>query len=130
MKKYIPKSKDDVSAISHLHNCTLSEVLEDVPTLLKFMQDMHWEVADGVGTFFAPYANEIKRELLKILSTNDNEWKFGILVGLLAKSEAKLDDDLSSSLKRMIESPTSGEVEEGVDQAAKEIIMKKRPQSE
>jgi len=122
MKEYIPKTKDDLQAIEHLNHCSFSEVSADVPVLLEFMQDLHWEVAHGIGVYFAPYVNEIKKDLLQILLSNDNEWKFGILFGLVAKSSVRLDKELIEELRRISISPTAGEVQEELNTVAKEIL--------
>lgn len=122
MKNYIPKTKDDMKAMEYLKACKFSEVKADAPLLLTYMQDMHWEVAHSIGEFFSPHVNELKPVLLDILNSNDQEWKFGILRGLIAKSNVKLDPDLLQTLKRMAFSPTLEEVSEELDLVSQQIV--------
>ena len=124
MKNYIPKSKSDVNAVEHLKSLSFEAVKADIPELLECMQDMHWDIAHGVAEYLVPYVNEIKKELLFILKTNDEIWKFGIISSLIAKSSNKLDEELISILKRIAEHPTKSEIEDEVDVAAKDIIVR------
>jgi hypothetical protein len=63
-------------------------------------------------------------EILNILSSNDNEWKFGVLTSLIAESEIKLNQDLLVVLRRIAEHPSYGEIYEEVDLIAKGIVEK------
>ena len=123
MKKYIPKHKSDVQAIDFLKSCSCEDIKSDVPILLKFIQDLHWDVARDIGTYLTPYVNEIKHELTIILNSDDDEWKFGIMVALIGKSQKKLDKDLISILTRISENPTKGEISEELDSIAKKILL-------
>ena len=122
MENYIPRHKSDVQAIKNLRSRVFATIKADVPELLGCMQDMHWDIAQGVAEYLAPHVNEIRGELLFILNSNDEQWKFGIVSFLLAKSPNKLDPELIAVLKRVAEHPTKSESYEELDVKAKEII--------
>lgn len=124
MKKHIPKTKYDVQAINLLNACSLNNIKYDIPELLVWMQDLHWEVAHGIGSYLAPYVNDIKTDLINILNSNDEYWKKGILFGLIGKCTKELDQELATVIKRIAETPTQGEKDEEVDVFAKEIISR------
>lgn len=126
MKKYIPKTKDDLAAIHFLRLCSFDDIKDDVGVLLEWLQDLHWEVARDIGTYLAPYVNECSIELLKILSSNDNEWKFGILTSLIAESKVKLNQELLAALSRIAEHPSDGEIDEELNILAEDIIKKNK----
>jgi hypothetical protein len=123
MKSYIPKSKSDTIAVEHLKKLDFNLVREDVSKLLECLQDMHWDIAYGIAEYLAPHVNEIKEELLNILSSNDEIWKHGVISFLMAKSPNKLQPELISILKRIAEHPTKSETDDGVDLAAKELTL-------
>ena len=126
MKKYIPKTKDDRTAIHFLRLCSFDDIKGDVSLLLEYLQDLHWDVSRDIGAYLAPYVNEFSMELLKILSSNDNEWKFGILTSLIAESKVKLNQDLIAALSRIAEHPSDGEIDEDLNTIAEKIVNKNK----
>jgi hypothetical protein len=125
MKNYIPKNKSDFTAIEYLKSLPFEVVRSDIPKLLEWLQDLHWEIAHEVAPYLIPHVNEIKDDLLFILSTNDEEWKFNIIRGLIEHSTNKLNEDLIKVIRRIAERPTEREIESDVDWAAKKIIANK-----
>jgi hypothetical protein len=123
MKNYIPKGKGDTKYARYLKVLPLEAVLTDVPELLIWLQDLHWDAAQEVAVYFRPYVNEIKLELIKILSDNDTEWKLGVMT-VIAFSTNKLDQELIIALKRVADYPTKEDQEYELDEVAKEIIAK------
>lgn len=126
MKKYIPKTKDDHTAIHFLRLCSFDDIKDDVSVLLEYLQDLHWDVARDIGTYLAPFVNEFSMELLKILSSNDNEWKFGILTSLIGESKVKLNQELIAALSRIAEYPSDGEIYEELDTIAENIVNRNK----
>lgn len=124
MKKYIPKTKDDRTAVNFLRLCSFGDIKDDVSVLLEWLQDLHWDVARDIGTYLAPYVNEISMELVKILSSNDNEWKFGVLTSLIAESKVKLNKELLAALSRIAEHPSDGEINEELNTIAENMVKK------
>jgi len=124
MKRYLPKSKDDIQAVDFLQSCPFDVVKSDISKLLEFLQDTHWEVSEGIAKYLKSYVNEIKSDLLYILNSNDDEWKRRTLMVLIGRSSYKLDQELILALRRIAEHPTTGEIEEEVVEQAKEIIIK------
>lgn len=124
MKEYIPKTKDDLVAVKILEQTLFENVQMDVSILLEYLQDLHWDVARRIGVYLAPHVNLIKSDLLEILLSNDEEWKFGVLSGLIALSPVTLDEDLVSILRRIKEQPTEKETYEELNLVAGEILNK------
>jgi hypothetical protein len=122
MKEYIPKTKDDLKAISILMQGTFEDVVMDIPVLLEYLQDLHWDVASGIGHYLAPHVNAIKVDLLGVLLSNDNQWKYGIIAGLIALAPVRLDEEIVSALRRIKDYPTEGEVDEELDLVAAEVL--------
>ena len=124
-KNYIPKDIYDILAVKYLQYLPFKAIKEDVPKLLEWLQDLHWEVAPGIAQYLIPHINEITSELLFVLNTNDGMWKYCIINGLIKRSQSKLDPRLINALKRIAEHPSIIDAEDAVDEAAKEIIANK-----
>ena len=124
-KDYIPQNKSDIKAVERLNSLPFDSARKDVPTLLEWLQDGHWDVARGIAQYLIPNINEITQDLLFILNTDDGMWKYFVICGLIGRSQDKLDPDLIKALIRIAEHPSKIEAEDDVDEAAKDIIANK-----
>jgi hypothetical protein len=123
MKTYIPKTKDDISAIYELEKQSLFEIKPDVKILLEWMQDMHWDVSIGIMNYFKKYINQIDNEIIEILASSDEEWKYNILYFLIKDSNVEnFSKDLMVIIKRIAYKPNPSEIEEGLDVLAQNIL--------
>jgi len=123
MKNYIPQGKDDIKYALYLKELPFEAVSGDVSELLIWLQDLHWDAAQGVVEYLRPYVNEIKVELIKVLSDNDAEWKLGVMT-LISRSTNKLDQEIITALKHIINHPTKEDQEQELDEVAKDIIAR------
>jgi hypothetical protein len=124
-KDYIPNNIYDVAAVERLKHLPFEFVRKDVPALLEWLQDTHWDVAEGIAEYLVPHVNEITQELLFILNSNDGMWKYFVICVLIARSQNKLNPLLIEALNRIAEHPSKIDAEDTVDEAAKDIIMNK-----
>lgn len=122
-KDFIPTSIYDIAAVERLKRLPFESVKEDVPALLEWLQDTHWDVAEGIAKYLVPHVNEIKQELLFILNSNDGMWKYFVMYILIGRSQDKLDPALIEVLRRIAEHPSDIDAEDAVDEAAKDILM-------
>lgn len=125
-KKYIPKNTHDIDAVRHLKNLPFQSIKDDVPLLLEWLQDTHWDVAEGIAEYLSSHVSKITKELLDILNSNDGMWKYFLIYGLIARSKERLDTELITALTRIAEHPSETEKEDGVDEAAKNIISNRQ----
>lgn len=123
MKNYLPQGKDDTSYLLNLKGLSFETVSDDVPQFLDWLQDLHWDAAQGVLEYFAPYVNDIKTELIKILNGNDTEWKVGVIT-LTGFSINKLDEELIVALQYIVDHPTKDEKEWELEETIKDIIAR------
>jgi hypothetical protein len=123
IKDYIPNNIHDVLAVERLKRLSFETVRNDVPKLLEWLQDTHWDVAEGIAEYLLPHVNEITQELIFILNTDDGMWKYFVICILIARSQEKLDPDLIKVLKRIAEHPSRIDAEDSVDEAAKMVIQ-------
>lgn len=124
-KNYIPQNIRDIDAVERLKHLPFESVRDEVPVLLEWLQDGHWEVAEGIAEYLVPHVNEIAAELIFVLNTEDGMWKYFVIYGLIARSKEKLDPDLIKILRRIAEHPSKLDAEDGVDDAANYVIANK-----
>lgn len=124
-KNHIPQNTNDVIAIERLEHLPFEAVKADIPKLLEWLQDGHWEVAEGITKYLVPHINEITEELLFVLNTEDSMWKYFVICGLISRSPEKLDPALIEVLRRIAEHPSRVDAEDTVDEVAKAIIENK-----
>lgn len=121
-KDYIPRDIHDVMAVERLKHLPFEAIREDVPKLLEWLQDTHWDVAEGIAKYLLPHVNEITQELLFILNTDDGMWKYFVICILIARSQKKLDPAIIKVLQRIAEHPSKIDMEDTVDDAARMVI--------
>ncbi|PJJ07966.1 uncharacterized protein DUF5071 [Flavobacterium sp. 1] len=122
MKQLIPKDKFDIETAEKLNEYSINEIRLIVPVLLEWMQDGNWPVFYPIRLYFEKHVKDIQNEILDIFKTNDNLWKYWILLNL---GQGIDDNRLISEIKRIGLNPTNLEKVEELDEIAKELIEKK-----
>lgn len=119
IKELIPKNKFDESGIEELKKLSFEQIAPIIPELLEWLQDMNWPVASSVADILSPFTDKIIPEIMTILKTNDNMWKYWILNVFARNTTNPL---FINEIERIAKSPTKGEIEDGVDELAIDIL--------
>ncbi|NDJ00140.1 DUF5071 domain-containing protein [Flavobacterium sp. LaA7.5] len=120
----IPKDKEDLNFVEVLFSMDIDEVKDEVPLLLKWIKDGNWPQAPYIYQYFIPHVNEIEDEVIKILKSNDELWKYWLINGLLFKSKHRPSNLIMKELEYLYNNPTEDEKEAEVDISAFEVINK------
>ncbi|NBT31387.1 MAG: DUF5071 domain-containing protein [Rhodobacteraceae bacterium] len=121
----IPKNKHDLSATYGARELGFPAVNEVLPELLEWLQDANWPVAWPLASILQKAGTEIVLHIRKIFAGQDDEWKFSIVVLLLAGSSQEVFGDLQDELLRLAQNPSEGEKLSAVDEAAKEVLKER-----
>jgi hypothetical protein len=118
IKSVIPKNKFDIETAKKLTNYTFEEIQPIIPNLLEWLQDLNWPVSKPVADYLLPFSESIASELINILHSNDEMWKYWILTvfGKTVKAESFLYE-----IKRIAQNPTKEEIDSDAYELAKEI---------
>lgn len=121
IRNLIPKDKFDFETVEKLKNYSFEEIEPIIPDLLEWLQDINWPISKSVAEYLVPYTEKNSSEILKILHSQDQVWKYWILLifGEIIKDKTVLDE-----IERIAKYPTKDEIEEEVSEIAKEIINK------
>ena len=122
IKTLIPKDKCDFETVEKLKKCSFEEIEPIIPDLFEWLQDMNWAISRPIAELLIPFSEKISSEILKILQSEDQVWKYWILItfGEIIKDKMVLDE-----IERIVKNPTKGEIDEEVFEIAKEIINTK-----
>ncbi|WP_162995674.1 DUF5071 domain-containing protein [Janthinobacterium agaricidamnosum] len=117
----LPRDKHDTDNAQALTALRWEELRPAMPQILEWVQDANWPVAAvllpylaGIGPRLAPY-------LKTVLASDDEQWKYVVLLGIVRHSPG-LATAVDGQLQRFALSPTAAELEEGVAEAAREIL--------
>jgi Domain of unknown function (DUF5071) len=120
LQELIPKGKHDMETARKLFEHSYSEVSPIVPQLLEWLQDGNWPVARLVADFLRTVQDEITDDIINVLKTNDDVWKYWCLHNFGYRASG-IDGRLLNEIKRIAASPSDSEIIEGVHEAAVEI---------
>jgi hypothetical protein len=121
-KDLIPKHKHDIERAENLKNYSYSELKPIIPELLEWLQDCNWPVAKPVSEYLVSINVNITNEILDVLNTNDQIWKYWIIsiFGRITN-----DTFVRNEIIRIARNPTENESLEYVDEIANEIIKER-----
>lgn len=121
--KNIPKHKDDFKTVEIIEKLQEDDLVEILPYLLEWMQDLHWPISERITIILKPRVKLIENQIVSILEGNDNEWKYNVLVCLFLNNNISLEKNLFfDSITRIFYHPTIGEKEEGVWELSHKIL--------
>ncbi|WPV02318.1 DUF5071 domain-containing protein [Mucilaginibacter sp. cycad4] len=104
----MPKHKDDQRVIAGLKKLSFEQLEPIIPDLLEWLQDMNWPIARPVADILKPFADRLVPYIIRILKTDDGEWKAWILGTFARNTENSL---LLSELKRIAKFPSRDEID-------------------
>lgn len=122
IQNLIPKDKHDIERAKNLKNYSYSEISPIIPQLLQWIQDINWPVAKPVSEYLISINENISHEILDVLKTNDQIWKYWTIsiFGRITNDEL-----IRNEIIRIARNPTKSEITEEVNEIAKEIIQKR-----
>ncbi|UEG54501.1 DUF5071 domain-containing protein [Mucilaginibacter daejeonensis] len=120
VRALMPKDKFDDSGIADLKKLSFDDVKDMIPDLLVWLQDMNWPVAFSVAEVLRPFTDKITPQIVDILRSNDEMWVYWILNNIARYSSDPL---VVAEIERIRKFPTKGEIENGIDELATEILL-------
>jgi hypothetical protein len=119
IKELIPKHKSDIEPIDKLKLHSYEDVKSIIPELLVCLQDGHWDIAEPAAMFLQTIAPHITEEIIKILQTNDEQWKHQCIRWFGFDTQDIL---LRNEIRRIALHPTKNEIEDLVQEIAEEAM--------
>lgn len=124
--RLVPINKFDDEACENLKAASDKELVPHIEGLLECLQDLNWPIAPQVSERLSILGLELVQPIMKVLSCNDEVWKYWIISHLLYQ----VSDDVFSELRFKLNSiklhPTKSEVEEEVFDVACELLRSRK----
>ncbi|QGK75192.1 DUF5071 domain-containing protein [Flavobacterium sp. SLB02] len=118
IKNLIPKDKFDLETVEKLKQHSFDDIQPIVPDLLEWLQDINWPISQPIAEFLLPFSEKIAPEIVKILKSKDEMWKYCILMAFGKNIKNTL---VLKEINRIAENPTQDEIDDGVNEIANEI---------
>lgn len=122
IRELIPKDKCDLETARKARETGYPRIEPILPELLEWMQDYNWPVAREIEQLLLEVGDPVIPYLAPILEGDDNIWKYWILTVILEQMPPASFGPIMDQITRIAEHPTSGEREEEVDLAAKDLL--------
>lgn len=120
--EFLPRDKHDFDRVNKLTKMDRTELFPMLPSLMEWIQDVNWPIANEVAELLVTFPNEMIPLVKAVLATDDDVWKYWCLEILVKRLPEDIRMDLKSELIRLAERPTAGEKLEGLDETAMEIL--------
>jgi hypothetical protein len=121
LSRLVPVDKMEIAKAEALVKLGYPAVEPLLPQIVGWMQDLNWPVAQVFQPFLASIGLPLAPHVRSVLATEDDIWKYWVLLGVVRNSP-ELTNALLSDLVRLAHRPTAGEEAEGVSQVAQEIL--------
>lgn len=118
----LPSDKHDEDALARLETLDTAALAPLIPELLTWLQDTNWPVARPVLQLLLKHLPLITDPIREILRGDDDLWKWNVEGHLIRKMPREQQSQLIPELERISMHPTTGEVQEEADVAAREIL--------
>lgn len=122
IKGLIPKDKFDLDSVNILKDMDITDVKPIIFDLLEWTKDSNWPITKDIGTMLVPLGFELIPYLKVIFDSDDDCWKYSVLVNLVNQLPLPVLLEMETDLKRLVFNPTEREKEELVTEEAAEIL--------
>ena len=117
----LPRDKHDTQNAQALTALRWEELRPAMPQILEWVQDANWPVAGILLPYLAGIGPRLAPHIKTVLASDDEQWKYIVLLGIVRHSSG-LAAAVDGELQRFALAPTAAELEEGVAEAAREIL--------
>ena len=118
----IPRDKHDSDAVARAEEVGFPALNPILPELLEWLQDTNWPVATPMTQLLLKAGPEIGPHVVAVFRSDDDIWKYWILVVLARSWSDDLFDVVRPEIERIAISPTPSEDLEGVADEAREVL--------
>ncbi|KAA2301222.1 DUF5071 domain-containing protein [Clostridioides difficile] len=126
----LPRDKFDYEAVRKLSEFSDVELKVIIPELMEWLQDGNWPISKPVEDLLLRLGEDLIPHIKDVLQTQDPQWEYFILVGLIDRLPISHLSMLQTDLVRILESPTPSEVLEELDEVIVELLEKMKETNE
>ncbi|WP_339166516.1 DUF5071 domain-containing protein [Paenibacillus sp. FSL R5-0341] len=124
IRECLPRDKFDYKAVRKLSKFSDVELKVIIPELMEWLQDGNWPISKPVEDLLLRLGEDLIPHIKDVLHTQDPQWEYFILVGLIDRMPISHLSMLQTDLVRILEFPTPSEVLEELDEVILELLDK------
>ncbi|NMI06052.1 DUF5071 domain-containing protein [Paenibacillus sp. SZ31] len=124
IREYLPRDKSDFEAVRKLSEFSDVELKVIIPELMEWLQDGNWPISKPIEDLLLRLGEDLIPHIKDVLQTQDPQWEYFILVGLIDRLPISHLSLIQTDLVRILESPTPSEVLEELDEVILELLEK------
>ncbi|WP_145151183.1 DUF5071 domain-containing protein [Paenibacillus xylanexedens] len=124
IRESLPRDKFDYKAVRKLSKFSDVELKVIIPELLEWLQDGNWPISKPVEDLLLRLGEDLIPHIKDVLQTQDPQWEYFILVGLIDRLPISHLSMLQTDMVRILEFPTPSEVLEELDEVILELLDK------
>jgi len=120
----IPRDKFDLKPFTTLMTISEKEVKPILPALLFCVADMNWPIASEMVKVLIRFPESVVLIIKGVLQSTekDESWKWFIITSLIPELPEKYQELLLEDINRIVHHPTSSELDEEVEEVAKNYL--------
>jgi hypothetical protein len=118
----IPKDKFDLAAIEQLRQADAVEVVPLLPSLLVWLQDFNWPVAEPMLNVLLKYPTELTPHVEQVLLGDDDMWIYWCLTKIVPELPFYSKMVLAERVQKLAEQPKTQWNEDIVEAAQQALI--------
>lgn len=122
VRELIPQHKMDHEKTARLKKVEKDHLISIIPELMKWLQDGNWPVFPEVRDILIPLDRALLPSIKYVLGTNDGDWKYFVLSGLVSQLSRETIEELKQELSTIAYYPSESDKASEVDDIAKEIL--------
>ena len=122
IKDLLPRNKQDMERAQAIAALNYADTVQFFPELITWLQDINWPVAQVIAPYLAQAGLSSVPAIRRVLQTDDHIWKYWVLSAVVAEASPEVAITLKSELERLVTSPSTDEIAEGIHQIAQEIF--------
>lgn len=105
----IPKDKFDTTHLEEINRLPDADFVQIADALLEWIQDINWPVAQKILPILIDRQSLMMNSITKALDSQDDVWKYWIIVCIVSKLESNNLSLIMPILKRIQANPTESE---------------------
>lgn len=122
IKDLIPQHKFDFERTEKLKQLDKNIIRPIISDLLIWLQDGNWPIFAEVRDILLPFNKELVPHIRYIFKTNDADWKYFLLSGLVRVLPKETLAEMRQDLSHIAYNPSETDKASGVHETAKEIL--------
>lgn len=129
-KSLVPRDKHDIAALSAIENAGYPAIAPILDDLLAWTADGNWPIAPHLARFLVTLGMPIVGSVSRVLRGEDSPQKYFCFELIVKNLSIDVLEALENDLIKLTDQPSKTDRLEGVDEMAREALLRLRSSAE